>query len=285
MSAGQLRTIKKRIRSVENTQKITRAMELVSAAKLKRFQNLLEKAKPFSDELEKLAGTLSRAGGDAYRHPFFTPREEARSAYVVITSDTGLCGTYNAELVQRALKVLVQTAPVPIVFGIGKRGIRALAQAGFDCERKFQDLKVADLENTIRDLGQILADGFLNNRFDAVRFVHGSFRHGGRPRPEITQILPCAAPDEGPDIRYIFEPSRREVFDSLAPLFLASRVRAVLLEAFVAEQMERMNAMHQATKNAREMIDALVLLRNKMRQAIITKEIIEIVSGSKALEG
>ena len=329
--SGQLRALRNRIKSVENTKKITRAMEMVAAAKLRRFQDMMQRSRPFTEGLEKLLARVNRPAF-ANLHPFIEKREEksteggsppkdgsvrlladasgGKVALVLITSDTGLCGSYNNDLVNLGLRFVRGQKERPVVLGVGKSGILALKNAGFNCKAAFTDLRASRVEEILVELRRELEAVYLSKEVDAVYVVYSHFKTLTAYKAVSEKILPLedaaghfdesegrgeisaskkrdfsATPrNDIPTEDYIFEPSPEDVFKKLIPFFFEAKVRTVFLEAIVSEQIARMTAMNMATKNAKEMIDSLVLKRNKARQASITKELIEIVSGSQALK-
>ncbi len=329
MSAGQLRNLKSRIKSVENTRKITRAMEMVSAAKLRRFQTMMIKARPYTHELEKILQNLAKdqhlrhARGaltapssqtkdkrlqeaGSFSHPFFEVREEKNAALLIITADAGLCGAHNMMLIDIARSLLTPapdkaenpalqaacgtlappSAQLNVLFGLGKACVNSLKRSGFALNKAFTDVRLHQIEPVLKEMKNLLSGLYLEKKVDAVYAVYSHVISATTAKPAVEKLLPFhppagPKPESGTD-DYIYEPSPAAIFNRIVPEFFEARLRMILLESFVAEHMARMNAMHQATKNAKEMIDSLVLVRNKIRQAIITKEIIEIISGSRA---
>lgn len=286
--SGQLRTLRNRIRSVENTKKITRAMEMVAAAKLRRFQDMMSKSRAYTQGLENLLKRLSGAEFAA-THPFIKPREEKKIAVVVMSSDTGLCGSYNNDLMSLAQKFIKDQATRPTLIGVGKSGITTLKSSGYSCSSSFTDIRASRVEEILAELKETLEKLYLTGEVDAIYVVYSHFKTLTTYKAITEKLLPLERPiaDEKAmeDAReYIFEPSSEKVFEKLVPQFFEAKMRMIFLEAIVSEQIARMTAMNQATKNAKEMIDSLVLQRNKARQASITKELIEIVSGSQALK-
>jgi F-type H+-transporting ATPase subunit gamma len=273
---------------VENTKKITRAMEMVAAAKLRRFQDMMNKSRAFTQGLETL---LKRVCGGDFKnpHPFIQPREEKKIALVLMSSDAGLCGSYNNDLVNMANRFIREREVKPVLIGVGKSGITALKNTKLSCRHAFTDIRASRVEEILAELRQSLENLYLSGEVDAVYVIYSHFKTLTTFKAVTEKILPLEKPKadekssrEAED--YIFEPSPEVIFQKLIPLFFEAKIRLIFLEAIVSEQIARMTAMNQATKNAKEMIDALVLQRNKARQASITKELIEIVSGSQALK-
>ncbi len=302
MSAGQLRIIKGRIRSVDNTKKITRAMEMVSAAKLRRFQRMMVEARPYTEGLEAMIANLiqdqaeqagQKKSGKGFSHPFFETREEEKTGLILLTADSGLCGSYNMDLVALARQFIIEKEEAGTeikLFGMGKSGVNALKRQGRAFEKSFIQVRAPQVEETLKALRQEVEQAYLEGRIDSLYVVYSRFINSATQRPVTEKILPFKAPEASEEktgrraVPYIYEPDPQFLFNRLIPVFFEAKLRMIFLESFVAEHTARMNAMHQATKNAREMIDSLVLFRNKIRQAIITKEIIEIISGSRALK-
>lgn len=295
--SGQLRTLKNRIRSISNTKKITRAMEMVSAAKLKRYQKMVLEGAPYADGLLQLLKRVS-ASGVAADHPLLggnsSKRGEKKKALFVFTSDTGLCGSLNLDLINSAQAFLKNEKEPAIIIGVGKMGVLALKKSGRTIEKTFIEIKSTEIENTIVEIKNLAAELYLSGRVDSVYATYSRFISATRFKPVTEKLLPfsldaASAPSTpGTSAQatedYLMEPSASALFDKLVPAVFSMRVRQIFLESFVSEQMARMNAMHQATENASELIDELVLARNKARQAAITKELIEIISGSQALK-
>ena len=286
--SGQLRALKNRIRGVESTQKITKAMEMVAAAKLKRFQKLREQSIPYVQSLE---GVLKRllATDIPLQHPLLETREDRETALLVITSDTGLCGSYNHGLVEEAKKFLKTRSKASLLIGVGKNGVNALVRAGHTWHRSFTDIKTSQLESVMTETSSLLETLFTDKKIDAVYAVYSHATGRSVFRPVTEKLLPFQLETDTAELRetsgsYIIEPSHAALFARLVPLVFAAKVRMIFMESLIGEHTARMNAMYQATENAKELIDMLVLLRNKIRQAAITKELIEIVSGSKALK-
>lgn len=291
--SGQLRTLKNRIRSISNTKKITRAMEMVSAAKLKRYQKMVLEGAPYAEGLLQLLKRVSASGASA-THPLLSSGTASKhapkkKALFVFTSDTGLCGSLNLDLIASAQNFLKNEKEPAIIVGVGKMGVLALKKSGYALEKTFIEIKSAEIESTIVEIKNLAADLYLSGRVDSVYTTYSRFISATRFKPVTEKLLPFSLdldPTQAPvaEENYLMEPSADGLFNRLVPAVFSMRVRQIFLESFVSEQLARMNAMHQATENASELIDELVLARNKARQAAITKELIEIISGSQALK-
>lgn len=282
-----LRQIRRRIRSVENTKKITRAMEMVAAAKLRRFEELLMKAREAAAFLDRLLRDLL-ADVSHYEHPLFERKSRAHPiGLVLFTSDAGLCGTYNANVIQQALAFLREHADRPVtLIPVGKNGMNFFAQRGEKLETAFSEIRVSNFEVKAKQITDTLVGAFLGDRLDEIHlmYTHYVSKASFKPKAEKFLNLDRAAEEGRTRVGYILEPNADRIFEELLPRFLLAKIRTVLLESSLSEQISRMIAMRQATDNASEMIEDLTLLRNKLRQASITKELIEVVSGAKALK-
>jgi len=266
-------------------------MEMVAASKLKRYQKLHEQTVPYVQAIE---GVLKRllATDVPLEHPLLEVREEKKTALLVITSDTGLCGSYNHGLAGEAKKFLSPGSKPSLLIGVGKNGVNALSREGHVWHKTFTNITTAQMESVIAETSSLIETLFMKKQIDSVYAVYSHLTSRSVYRATTEKILPftltssqlTAEEDKGEGVNYILEPSREALFTRLVPLVFAVKMRMIFLESFISEHTARMNAMHQATENATELIDALVLLRNKIRQAAITKELIEIVSGSKALK-
>src|SRR3989338_4092540 len=298
-----LRQIRRRIRSVENTKKITRAMEMVAAAKLKKLQDLLRQSDRYIGELRRILETLVRE--KLILHPLLEKRtveadsKPAPTLIFLITSDTGLCGSYNANVLDHA-KQFVESAAAgarhaaPLRFmTAGKYGTNIVKHLSRQIERSFAIANPQEIDGFIREITQTATSEFTSRRADRVVFIYTKVFSLGSLKPAVEQLFPIEfsshypnlPPQRGEGIRvdYIIEPSLSEVLDLIVPEFIEAEVSRFVKHSLVAEQASRMMAMRQATDSAKEMIDSLTLARNKARQAAITKELLEVVSGSRAL--
>jgi len=294
---SSLRVLRRRIRSVQSTKQITKAMELVSAAKLRRAQRAAEAARPYAETMASMLGQLSRAA-TAREHPLFERRESGARLLVVISADRGFCGAFNANLVRRAVQLLrepagdgAQASETRLLF-VGKKAWEYFRRRSWPIAGVYRDLGgQLDLDRAQVITGDLLGR-FLSGEVREVQLLYTRFVSILIRRVTVEPFLPIeAAGGEGEETsrgstatEYIFEPSPERIFETLLPRYSLTRVMAAMLESFAAEHAARMVAMGSASKNAEEMIDDLVLLRNRIRQAGITKEIAELVGGAEALK-
>lgn len=288
MAGAGVREYKRRIRSVKNTQQITKAMKMVAAAKLRRAQEYAEASRPYTETLQ---GTLARLAAVAFdvRHPLLEKREEIRKVgYIVITGDRGLCGAFNTNIIRAANTAMlederkVQTG----VIAVGRRGRDFYRKrGGYDAE--FINLGDKPSYADAREIGQYVMNAYENEELDEVHIVYGKFINVLRQVPTVVKILPLEPPKneetEEQYVDYIYEPSAEDILLTLLPRYIGSQIYNALLESKASELGARMTAMGNATENAGEIIDALTLEMNKVRQAAITDEILDIVGGAEAL--
>ena len=291
---ASLRQIRSRLRSIQSTKQIMRAMQLVSASKLKRAQGRLLQARAV---LGFLDGLLQRVLADAPRreHPLCAARNEAPSALVLFTSDAGLCGSYNANLLQLTESHLRRdTARATQVIYVGKKGHRHFTRRGHAAAAAYLDLAGRPDLAKADAIGRALMERFLTGQVASVELLYSQFVSSATYRPAVLRWLPIrletATESQGPDgtgphdEEYIFEPSAGRVFEDLLPRWALATFQRVMLEAFTSEHSARMIAMKNATDNAEEILKALTRQRNKIRQAGITKELSEIVGTAEALK-
>lgn len=289
MAGAGTREYKRRIRSVQNTQQITKAMKMVSAAKLRRAQEAAEASRPYTETLQ---GTLARLAAVAYdvKHPLLENREEIRKiGYVVITADRGLCGGYNSNLIRAANGAIEEDSRKL------ENGIIAVGRKARDFYRKRSNLdaEFINLGDKIsyadaREIGQYIINAYENQEIDEVYVVYAKFINVLRQVPTVVKLLPVETPATEQTvgehvIDYIYEPSAEEILLTLLPRYVGSLIYNAMLESKASEHGARMTAMGNATENAGEIIDSLTLAMNKARQAAITDEILDIVGGAEAL--
>ncbi|PIQ85515.1 MAG: ATP synthase F1 subunit gamma [Candidatus Omnitrophica bacterium CG11_big_fil_rev_8_21_14_0_20_45_26] len=280
-----LRQIKRRIKSVENTRKITKAMEMVSAAKLRRYQALLGQARAYAVELERILKNLITSA-PSFQHPLFEKREVKRVAGILISSDSGLCGSYNYNLFKVAAQFIQNHSETQSYFSLGRRGARFLKRSDVTVTDTEGIPKPQDMAPVMEKIINHAKQAFLGQTADEVYLIYTRFESMTSFAPVAEKLLPLEGIQIDPAIQntadYILEPSPARILEEIIPHLLALKVEQAVKGALVSEQVSRMMAMRQATDNAKQMIDSLTLERNKARQATITKELIEIVSGFQA---
>jgi F-type H+-transporting ATPase subunit gamma len=282
-----LRVLRRRIRSVQNTQQITKAMEMVAAAKLRRAQARATAARPYSVKISEMLGSLSGAAGEL-NHPLFQAREVRTTALVLVTADRGLCGAYNSTLVRAAEHRLRAAAPGSLkLILIGKKGRDYFRRRHYPVLAIHTPVPAEARIEFARELTQDLIGRYLSGEVDRVELVFTQFISALRRRVVTEVFLPVgaegtAAAATGGDP--IFEPDPETIFSELLPRYATAKLFAALADALASEHSSRMIAMGSARKNAGELMDLLVLQRNRLRQAAITKELLDIVGGAEALK-
>lgn len=291
--AENVKSLRRRLRSIKNTKQITRAMEMVSAAKLRRAQDLLLAGRPYAAKLQELLGRL--AGSATASHPFFERRDVRRRVLVLVTADRGLAGSFNAQLIKRAEQILRESAePIELVC-IGKKGFDYFKSREWNIIFSITDFAGKLTHERTNAVADDLTELFLSGQADEISILYNSFVSTLIYRPTVEKILPLdpeallsnavEGAEAGGGGDYLLEPSTDDVFNSLLPRFINSKVYIIMAETFTAEHSARMVAMSAATKNCSELIDKVSLQMNKARQAAITTEILEIVGGAEALKG
>ena len=281
-----LRQIKTRIRSVENISKMTWAMEMVSASKLRSVQRALAAAKAYHAKVEALLGGLLASYKDA-RHPFLGERAgDNRSVLCVIASDTGLCGGYNNAVMAKSLDFIGKRPEGSVsLIVVGKRGVNYFEKRGLGIACSYAELYGRYSDVKAREIAARLVEMFVKGEAGEVYMTYTSMVSVSRHEVVVGKLLGVQAPSGGKEAEYITEPSADAIIAKLLSAYVESKVRCALLGAFAAEHSARVIAMSEATNNAKELLDGLVLTRNKTRQANITREIIEVISASDALKG
>ncbi|HNV86495.1 MAG TPA: ATP synthase F1 subunit gamma [Candidatus Omnitrophota bacterium] len=281
---SSLRQIRRRIKSVENTKKTTRAMEMVSAAKQRRFEEFLNKARPSAEFIETLLANLLADLPD-FCHPLLEDRKGARKiCLIVVASDTGLCGVYNSNLLHEANRFAGQrTNGETEIVCVGKMAANYFRRQGKEIGTVFSEIRLSNLGAKISEIISFATESYLEGRFAEVWIASTKLLTRSTFEPLIEKVLNLKRPGKtGDRTGYLLEPDAGKILDVLLPQYVGSKIRIKLLESFFAEQISRMLAMKQATDNASEMISTLTLRRNKIRQASITNELIEVVSGARA---
>ncbi len=289
-----LRDIKSRITGVRSTSKITQAMRMVAAAKLKRSQDSIISARPYIEKLGAVMADLVESVGEGYWHPLLERRKEVKGiAVIVVTSDRGMCGGFNSGLLRFAVQKMKSELPEEYpgaaisVIPVGKKACAMFQKEHASIAGQFSGVFDNLRFETVKDIMEIAEFGFFDGRFDRVFVVYNRFKNLLTQIPSIQQLLPVEKIAEGgkkSQSDYIFEPGRKAILDELLPKNLEIQMWRALLESNAAEQAARMMAMENATRNANELIRDLELLYNKARQASITTEMLEIVGGAEALK-
>jgi F-type H+-transporting ATPase subunit gamma len=284
-----LKVIRKRISSVKNTQQITKAMKMVSAAKLRRAQEAAVRARPYAEKMTELLKNVSaRVGSGA--HPLLTSRDEKKIHLVLFTSDRGLCGGYNANLVRMAETFIRQHSGQEIELTlVGRKGADYFRRRAAKVADRYGDIIYRPADELAAEIAQKLIGRFVNAETDAVYIVYSRFRSALSQVPTLEKLLPVAltqSSDAEADqqTEYLYEPGVEQLLASLLPRVTGVAVQRALLEATASEHGARMTAMESASGNAAKMIGALTLQMNRARQASITRELLEIVGTAEALK-
>ncbi len=281
---ANLKEIRNRISSVSSTMQITSAMKMVSAAKLKKAQDAITAMRPYAAKLTELLQNLSGAAQDT--NPYTKTRNVKRVLYVAITSNRGLCGGFNSNIIKEVKARANGNQTEIAVFTIGKKGNDILSKefdvVGHNTE-VFDDLSFANAA----ELAQQLMDGFVAEEYDEVHLVYNRFKNAATQLVTVEQFLPLVAhtSETQTEADYIYEPGQEEIFNTLLPKALKMQLFKAIRDSFASEHGARMTAMHKATDNATDLRNQLKLTYNKARQAAITNEILEIVGGAEALNG
>ena len=281
-----LKVLRKRIATVRSTQQITKAMKMVAAAKLRRAHEAAERARPYAAKLSEMFSAVV-ADVEPEAHPLLARRPETRIDLLVLTSDRGLCGGYNANLLRFGEGFAREKgATDPAIVVVGRKGVEYYRRRSVRVVAQ----RVGILNTTPTALAGELAEEvtrrFIAEETDAVYLVYTRFRSAISLIPTAVPLLPVAPPStDRPAVDYIFEPERPALLARLLPRYVEALITQALLEAIASEHGARMTAMDNATRNAGEMIGQLTLSMNRARQATITKELMEIVSGAEALKG
>ncbi|ABG57476.1 ATP synthase F1 subunit gamma [Cytophaga hutchinsonii] len=290
-----LKEVRNRIASVNSTQQITKAMKMVSAAKLRRAQDRAMKIRPYAEKLNGILQNIAASLEDGADNVYAEERELKRLLIVVVTSDRGLAGAFNANIVKAANALieekysnLYQANKVDFIC-IGKKGAEAITKRGESANLEYQGLFQNLSFDTARGASEYVMNAYLTGKYDRVEVIYNEFKNVATQIIRTEQFLPIkgqalsAVKHSATEVDYIFEPSKEEIVKELIPKSLKVQFYKYLLESNASEHGARMTAMDKATENAKEMLKALKLTYNRSRQAAITKEILEIVGGAEAL--
>jgi F-type H+-transporting ATPase subunit gamma len=285
---ASLKLIRKRISSVRSTQKITKAMKMVAAAKLRRAQDAATAARPYAEKLTGLLhGVAARVGTAA--HPLLQAREPERTVHLLlVTADRGLCGGYNTNLIRKAEAFLAERGREQVrMTVVGRRGFDYFKKRQVTIADKHINLFGGPTADLARSIGEQLSREFAEGTTDGVYLVYSHFRSALVQTPTLQQLLPITpeSASGAAAVDYLYEPNAAALLDRLLRQYVTVLIHRTFLEATASEHGARMTAMDSATNNASEMIDRLTLEMNRARQAAITKELMEIIGGAEALKG
>ncbi len=285
---ASLREIRTKIKSVKSTQQITKAMKMVAAARLRRAQARILAARPFAQKMEEMVSNLLLKIENDQGHPLFVKREGQRRALLLVTSDKGLCGAFNTNLIREATKYLAAHGSQNVdLYVVGRKGRDFFRRLGLHIDKEylgiFNALNFAHADLVLSDL----LEGYQKKPWIAVDMLYNEFKSVIQQKLTIKTLLPLipiAHVESKPWPDFIYEPEKTVLLETLIQRYLKSQVLRVLLESNASELGARMASMENATQNATELLSALTLTMNRTRQASITKEILEVVSGAEALK-
>jgi F-type H+-transporting ATPase subunit gamma len=292
--AGQLKEVRNRIKSVQSTQQITKAMKMVSAAKLRRAQESITQMRPYAQKLQEMLSNIVSSIEGGMTMKLAEERVVEKVLLIVITSDRGLCGGYNANIIKLAKATIAEKYPDQLkkrnvtIWNIGKKGWEALTKAGYKTDDTFKDIYMHLSFESVQAAAQAAMKAFENKEFDAVEIVYSEFRNAATQRFAAEQFLPIPkvpAKAGGKKSDFIFEPAKEELIAELMPKILNTQLYKAVLDGNASEHGARMTAMDKASDNANELLKSLKISYNRARQAAITTELTEIVSGAAALQG
>lgn len=292
--AGQLKEVRNRIKSVQNTQQITKAMKMVSAAKLRKAQDGIVQMRPYAKKLQEVLSNIVSSSDGEVGSSLSVERAVEKVLLIVITSDRGLCGAYNANIIKLAKLTIKEKYPSQgakgnvTIWSIGKKGYEHFAKNRFKTDAAFKDIFLNLNFENVQACAQAAVKAFENKEFDKVEIIYSEFKNAATQRFVQEQFLPISKVQKkqgAPKIDFIFEPSKEALIAELMPKILNTQLFKAVLDANASEHGARMTAMDKATENANELLKALKLSYNRARQAAITTELTEIVSGAAALKG
>ncbi len=284
---ASLRDIRRRIKGVKNIRQVTRAMNMIAAARLRRAQQKAESARPYAERLAEILQDVIASSGGAARHPLMAKRDVKRIAVIVVTSDRGLCGPFNAGIFREVQHFLrEQTAPVELIT-VGRKGRDHFQRIGYAIAQHFpqpsRDVRLEEVGN----VSKLLITDYGAAKYDQVFFAYAKFVSVLRSQPSVVQLLPFEKParaEQTAKTAYQFEPGAEQLLGTLLPQYVEVLIYRAIVESLASEQAARMIAMKAATDSASDMINGLSRQYNNARQASITKQLLEVVSGADALE-
>jgi F-type H+-transporting ATPase subunit gamma len=292
--AGQLKEVRNRIKSVQNTQQITKAMKMVSAAKLRKAQESIVQMRPYAKKLQEMLSNIVSGDEGGVSSELAMERPVEKVLLIVITSDRGLAGAYNANVIKAAKHAIQQDYSAAYkkgnvtIWNIGKKGYEHFLKNKYKADATYKDLFLNLTFEQVQAASQAAVKAFSNKEFDVVELVYSEFKNAATQRFAVERFLPIPKVEAKPGARkadFIFEPNREQLVAELMPKILNTQLYKAVLDANASEHGARMTAMDKASENANELLRNLRISYNRARQAAITTELTEIVSGAAALQG
>lgn len=292
--AGQLKEVRNRIKSVQNTQQITKAMKMVSAAKLRKAQESIIQMRPYAKKLQEMLSNIVSGDEGGVSSDLAVERPVEKVLLIVITSDRGLAGAYNANVIKLAKQTINQRYAAAMkkgnvtIWNIGKKGYEHFSKNKFKATDTYKDIFLNLTFEHVQAAAQAAVKAFTNKEFDVVEIVYSEFKNAATQRFVVERFLPIPKVEAKPGARksdFIFEPNREQLVAELMPKILNTQLYKAVLDANASEHGARMTAMDKASENANELLRNLRISYNRARQAAITTELTEIVSGAAALQG
>ncbi|HEY8756158.1 MAG TPA: ATP synthase F1 subunit gamma [Candidatus Dormibacteraeota bacterium] len=283
---ASLRDLRRRIKSVKNTQKITKAMELVAAAKMRRAQERVEAARPYAEEINNVIADLFKREPE-YKHPYLEVREVRKRLVVLVTSDRGLVGALNSNNIRLALREMNQSPSPAAVITVGRKGRDAMTRLRKDLVADRSNLGDRPSMGDILPAIRVAMEQYENGDADQVDLVFAHFISAGRQQATLRRLLPVAVPEATEHLAadFVYEPEPKDVLDALLPRYVESQIYQAVLENLASQMASQMVAMRNASDNAGDLIKDYTLAANTVRQSTITSELMEIVGGAAALSG
>ena len=286
---ANLRIIRRRIRSVQNTAKVTRAMQMIAASKMRRAQEQALAARPYADKIHQVLSSIAgqRAQGDELVHPLLERRPIRKSLVVHLTPDRGLCGGLPGNLNRRSAQLILENEQPVSLLTVGRKGRDFMVRTGQDVVGVFIGLSDRPTLADTLPITHMMERLYTDSEVDQVLLLYAQFVNVMVQQSTVVQVLPVESPEasSGTGAGFIYEPDEQQIFGALLPRFLEMQVYHAVLESIASEQSARMVAMRNASEAADDMVDALTLDMNKVRQESITNELLDIVGGVVALEG
>ena len=288
--AGQLKEVRNRIKSTQSTQQITKAMKMVSAAKLRRAQDAITQMRPYARKLQDMLSNIIGSLEGDMNLALAETRPVNNVLLIVITSDRGLCGGYNANVVKLAKATIADKYPTQkiTIWNIGKKGFESLSKSGFNTNADYKDIFLNLTFGNVQTAAKAAMDAFANKEFDAIEIIYSEFKNAATQEFKAEPFLPIpkiAGTGSKKKTDFIYEPQKETLVAELMPKILNTQLFKAVLDANASEHGARMTAMDKASENANELLKSLKISYNRARQAAITTELTEIVSGAAALNG